>query len=343
MKNPASTNGQARSDQDAGLWISRTKSGHRCQDPAEGLKTNTRGNGSEGALRLSEAIRLGATMRPQAFRTLVTDDGACALGAALLAVGARPEEAVRSALNRWPWASTVNADCPGCGRSRTVFRVITHLNDRHRWTREQIAKWVAGIEPTDVLRGQAPVRPSSGRRLCPLDRVPGQPFGTLVDHEEWPARAFLSAWSPRATRRRGLLPNDGLAWQEVRFAGIRRERRKSLWAHIARVHSYRVTPPRSARSFRSYGLITTVPLSSAIGGRSPASRTRGVGSRSWRPQRRHIVRSIFSCPGRPCGTSVRSSSSIDSSYRVASRSVSGISWASSCGSHRRCRPVGQGP
>ena len=156
MKNPASTNGQARSDQDAGLWISRTKSGHRCQDLAEGLKTNTRGNDSEGALRLSEAIRLGATIRPQAFRTLVTDDGACALGAALLAVGARPEEAVRSALNRWPWASTVSADCPGCGRSRTVFRVITHLNDRHRWTREQIATWVAGIEPTDVLRGQAP-------------------------------------------------------------------------------------------------------------------------------------------------------------------------------------------
>jgi hypothetical protein len=106
---------------------------------------------SEGAMKLSEAIRLGAMMRPQAFRTLLTDGGACALGAALLAVGARPEEAVRSALNRWPWASTVSADCPRCGRSRTVFRVITHLNDRHRWTREQIAKWVAGIEPTDVF------------------------------------------------------------------------------------------------------------------------------------------------------------------------------------------------
>jgi hypothetical protein len=102
-------------------------------------------------MKLSEAIRLGAMMMPQAFRTLLSDDGACALGAALLAVGARPEEAVRSALNRWPWASTVSADCPRCGRSRTVFRVVTHLNDRHRWTREQIAEWVAGIEPTDVF------------------------------------------------------------------------------------------------------------------------------------------------------------------------------------------------
>ena len=49
-------------------------------------------------MKLSEAIRLGAMMMPQAFRTLLTNDGACALGAALLAVGARPEEAVRSAL-----------------------------------------------------------------------------------------------------------------------------------------------------------------------------------------------------------------------------------------------------
>jgi hypothetical protein len=141
-------------------------------------------HGSECAMKLSEAIRLGAMMMPQAFRTLLTDDGACALGAALLAVGARPEEAVRSALNRWPWASTVSADCPTCGRSRTVFRVITHLNDRHRWTREQIAKWVAGIEPTDVFwrpcGGQVRTRPREGRaarfdtRLngCPPDQRP---------------------------------------------------------------------------------------------------------------------------------------------------------------------------
>ena len=127
---------------------------------------------SEGAMKLSEAIRLGAMMMPQAFRTLLTDDGACALGAALLAVGARPEEAVRSALNRWPWASTVSADCPRCGRSRTVFRVITHLNDRHRWTREQIAEWVAGIEPRDVfwrpcdgkMKAWRPQQSANGRR-----------------------------------------------------------------------------------------------------------------------------------------------------------------------------------
>src|SRR5918994_57756 len=124
-------------------------------------------------MRLSEAIRLGAMMRPQAFRTLLTDDGAYAFGAALLAVGARPEEAVPSALDRWPWASTVSADCPGCGRSRTLFRVITHLNDRHRWTREQIAKWVAAIEPNGCAPGPGtpglgPVWADRGRGELPV-------------------------------------------------------------------------------------------------------------------------------------------------------------------------------
>jgi len=133
----------------------------------QGLESEERSKHSpEGAMKFSEAIRLGAMMTPQVFRTPLTDDGACALGAALLAVGARPEEAVRSALSRWPWASAVSADCPGCGRSRTVFMVITHLNDRHRWTREQIAKWVAGIEPTDVF--WRPSEPTQRRKnRCP--------------------------------------------------------------------------------------------------------------------------------------------------------------------------------
>jgi hypothetical protein len=98
-------------------------------------------------MKLSEAIWLGAMMKPQAFRALFTDDGACALGGALLAVGAIGGAALRSVRNQWPWALTVSADCPNCGRSGPVFGVITHLNDNHRWPREQIAGWVAWIEP----------------------------------------------------------------------------------------------------------------------------------------------------------------------------------------------------
>ena len=61
-------------------------------------------------MRLSEAIQLGAMMTSQAFRTLFKEDGACALGAALLAVGVAPEQAGRSVRKRWPWAFAVNVN-----------------------------------------------------------------------------------------------------------------------------------------------------------------------------------------------------------------------------------------
>ena len=68
-------------------------------------------------MRLSEAIQLGAMMTSQAFRTLFKEDGACALGAALLAVGVAPEQAGRSVRKRWPWAFAVSVNCSSCGRS----------------------------------------------------------------------------------------------------------------------------------------------------------------------------------------------------------------------------------
>src|SRR5438128_7938145 len=89
-------------------------------------------------------------MTSQAFRTLFKGDGACALGAALLAVGVAPEQAGRSVRKRWPWAFAVSVNCPSCGRSRLVCEVIAHLNDDHRWTREEIGAWVGEIEPVDA-------------------------------------------------------------------------------------------------------------------------------------------------------------------------------------------------
>ncbi len=124
-------------------------------------------------MRLSEAIRLGAMMKPQAFRVLVTDDGACALGAALLAVGAVAERNARAVFDRWPWASAVSASCPKCRRSSLVIGVITHLNDNHRWSREQIALWVAAIEPSELFP-----RPRGGRMRA--WRPP-----SLSGHSEW--------------------------------------------------------------------------------------------------------------------------------------------------------------
>lgn len=124
--------------------IASTRHEGRC--PVSG-----RDSRSEAAMKLSEAILLGAMMKPQAVRALFNHDGACALGGALLAVGATGEPALGSVRNRWPGVFTVSADCPSCGRSGPVFGVITHLNDNHRWAREQIARWVTAIEPLDPI------------------------------------------------------------------------------------------------------------------------------------------------------------------------------------------------
>ena len=101
-------------------------------------------------MSLSEAIRLGTMMTAQAFRTLFTGDRACAWGAARRAGGATPERTVRSARSRWPWAFAVSVNCPSCGRSCLVCEVVAHLNDDHRWARENIGAWVAGIELADA-------------------------------------------------------------------------------------------------------------------------------------------------------------------------------------------------
>jgi len=107
-------------------------------------------------MRLSDAIQLGAMITSQAFRALFKGEGACALGAALLAVGVSPEEARCAVRKRWPWAFAVSVDCPSCGRSRLVCQVIVHLNDDHRWDRQEIGAWVAGIEPTQPQEDKAP-------------------------------------------------------------------------------------------------------------------------------------------------------------------------------------------
>jgi len=138
----------------------------------------------ETTMKLSEAIRLGSMMKPQAFGDYFrwesdTEDGtppiaSCALGAALDAIGEghgpgsngwHLDAIVRTT---WPvlWQPT---DCSalGCGHAcgvidacsvdgdgvvairRSVAKQIVHLNDYHKWTRDQIADWVATIEPAE--------------------------------------------------------------------------------------------------------------------------------------------------------------------------------------------------
>lgn len=107
-------------------------------------------------MKLYEAIRLGAMLKPQCFGHLVTFVPArtCALGAALDAVGTLATVkgffASMAALDEhFPELMSVEVKCPGhicvkhlTHQTYTLAGAITHLNDYHHWTREQIADWV---------------------------------------------------------------------------------------------------------------------------------------------------------------------------------------------------------
>lgn len=108
-------------------------------------------------MRLSEAIRLGAMLKPQGFDDYRTDDGrTCAVGAAQEAMGGA------AAFVAWQQLEhTVGGHCPLCGLTKTEdgvrINVVPHLNDCHRWTREQIADWVETVEPRSTEPATAPV------------------------------------------------------------------------------------------------------------------------------------------------------------------------------------------
>lgn len=97
-------------------------------------------------------------LKPQAHGNGLEFDGTtCALGAALDAVGSTAsrcsDESYNDLQHRWPFLSEKAIAPCGCldrNRERTLCHVW-HLNDGHRWTREQIADWIATIEPSDVL------------------------------------------------------------------------------------------------------------------------------------------------------------------------------------------------
>lgn len=124
---------------------------------------------SEGGttMRLSEAIRLGSMLKPQThgyladvvgvtaygdvlgLRTVIT--ATCAMGAAgdaLGLLGINGEwKSDTCGPPEWKWMKQDGVLCPQCGECNTAEETIMRLNDDHGWTREQIADWVATIEP----------------------------------------------------------------------------------------------------------------------------------------------------------------------------------------------------
>jgi hypothetical protein len=87
-------------------------------------------------------------LKPQAFGQYDDGVGTCALGAALDASG-HLDDCIGDVGWFFPLVTVVDASpCPvfGCDHDANKYSTVPHLNDDHRWTREQIADWVATIE-----------------------------------------------------------------------------------------------------------------------------------------------------------------------------------------------------
>ena len=99
-------------------------------------------------MKLSEAIRLGATLGPQHFDDFFGDAGAsCALGAALRAIGMEEianDDDPRKESDAFPSLDSPapRGWCQNCGTITDVGLLIVHMNDCRRWSREAIADWL---------------------------------------------------------------------------------------------------------------------------------------------------------------------------------------------------------
>jgi hypothetical protein len=102
---------------------------------------------------LAAFIRDGAKRRPnQSFGEYFSGkDASCALGAAYEAMYPLPDEATGKRPTRdldwfFDCLDTVKP-CPGgdgCKKRIFLAALLVHLNDDHRWTRDQIANWLSG-------------------------------------------------------------------------------------------------------------------------------------------------------------------------------------------------------
>jgi hypothetical protein len=102
-------------------------------------------------LKLSSAIRLGAMLKPQAFYDIYDGVGTCAIGAACDAMGQLDwVRELGDAVTLFPVLRVVAGHPFYDQSSWSVCTVVANLNDLHRWTREQIAEWVATVEAQQV-------------------------------------------------------------------------------------------------------------------------------------------------------------------------------------------------
>lgn len=126
-------------------------------------------------MKLSEAIRLGAMLKPQGFGldsvNWPVSEQTCAVGAALHAVSS---PIGRDLFKVFPIARDLVV-CPACNkRAEHGCCIVAHVNDVHRWSREQIADWVESIERTHEAQSPAAGRVDvvdDGREALPAPQI----------------------------------------------------------------------------------------------------------------------------------------------------------------------------
>lgn len=97
-------------------------------------------------IRPSEAIRLGCLTTSQNFGNYGVGEFACALKAMGVGYGDGSQPWDRKQHPAYPaGALTLEDGCPAGCVERDTRRLIPHLNDDHRWSRERIADWLQGI------------------------------------------------------------------------------------------------------------------------------------------------------------------------------------------------------
>lgn len=106
-------------------------------------------------MKLSHAIMMNGMTKPQGFgdKSVYSIDSPCAIGGALQAIGKQRDgsSAYHTFTYEWPWVNR-SSSCPSCPAAGTVRDTIWHLNDNHRWTRQQIAEWVSRVEPDEEIK-----------------------------------------------------------------------------------------------------------------------------------------------------------------------------------------------
>ena len=116
---------------------------------------------------IGNLIREGSKLSPQRYGTFVSsfDGGTCALGALLRSLGYSGEEIMASVEVNWVGylkrvfpVLAKREHCPATDHTieegiqfyASRVDLVIHLNDMHRWKREEIALWLDVVESADV-------------------------------------------------------------------------------------------------------------------------------------------------------------------------------------------------